>query len=141
MFEGLVSLERLYLENNDISYIAAGAFCHMSKLQTLALADNNLTSLSTDIFYMTHDKKLGIKFELGINRNPLQCDRRLCWIKQAQKDEQISWHNVKEPDCTNYPDMDWNNITLDCPTIGERTQHSNLCFCSRILLCLLITIC
>ena len=126
MFEGLKSLQDLHLKNNKISHVATGAFAHMPLLHTLGLSDNELTTLELNAINPKHDGQLDTALELGINRNPLQCDSRLCWMKWGKEEGWITWLNLQEPNCTTYPHTDWDNITLSCPETGERTQHSNI---------------
>ena len=49
----------------------------------------------------------------------------MCWIKQADRDGWMALNYTQnddfwnKPDCANYPDRDWDDITLSCPPEGR----------------------
>ncbi|XP_019639618.1 PREDICTED: uncharacterized protein LOC109481477 [Branchiostoma belcheri] len=49
-FSNLTSLERLYLHNNDIHVLPAGAFSHLTRLKRLNLSDNHISDLPDGVF-------------------------------------------------------------------------------------------
>ena len=144
MFIGLPFLEKLSLSDNRISNIEPGAFAKLSKLMILDLSKNNissfapetftqqtlsiidlqgnqLTSLERNVFGSQHPSNITVL----LSDNPLQCDGRLCWIKEAERDGWITLNfplpdaSWSEPNCANYPDLDWDHITLSCPVKGN----------------------
>ena len=119
-FQGLRALEGLYLSSNDITTIQPRTFAGLKQLRTLWLHSNKLTTCEEAWF------DPGYNFtELSLSENPLQCDRRMCWIKQAERDKRITWYTdpydgeVYKPDCENYKGVDWDDVTLTCPASGK----------------------
>ena len=118
-FTGLSSLEVLDLYQNNIGSIASRTFAGLIELRTLLLFINGLRTVEEDWFYP------GFNFtNLILSHNPLQCDRRMCWIKQAERDGRITWPTdymgeVYKPECENYPSVDWDDVDLSCPAPGE----------------------
>ena len=113
-FEGLHSLERLFLSRNKIHCIESGAFVNLTKLDQLELGTNKLTTISEDIFDLGNfENRRAIL--LVIDRNPLYCDSRLCWLNQATQNDRIKFVSNSAPQCVNYPDVHWYNIYLDYP--------------------------
>lgn len=120
MWQGLDSLKVLSLYNNDISEVPEFGFSNLPSIEEIYLIDTNLTTLEDNIFdpdlYPDSDGHPE-NLTLHIGANPLQCDCRMCWIKQAQED---GWMHPsffaysQKPDCANYPDREWKDIDLDC---------------------------
>ena len=54
-------------------------------------------------------------FILQIYNNPLECDSRMCWMKEAEKEGWISYiaHYDAPPECAN-TDKGWYYIDLNC---------------------------
>ena len=66
--------------------------------------------------------------EVTLGGNPFQCDWRMCWIKQAERDEWLTYtiylqHGIR-PECENFPDQDWDDIDLDCDVAEEQEEAS-----------------
>ena len=149
MFQGLSSLQELSLDHNQISPIEAHTFHHLPNLWALTLADNrirhieakalanlpnlkllyidknNLTTLEWIIFDVNdYDDSNGhpFKLEVTLNDNPFQCNQNLCWLKQAEQDQWLTWGRessiTHSPRCTNFPNTLWSNSSLGC------TEHS-----------------
>ena len=116
---GLTSLVELHLEYNNISYIGDLAFSGLPRLQKLYLYGNNLNSFSEQVFDPNdfpdsdgHPPNL----TLSISKNPLQCDKRMCWLKKAEQEGWIAWaveeednmlwhpDDIYKPNCDNIPD-------------------------------------
>ena len=113
MWEGLTSLTMLSLSFNQISTIPVGAFNTLTSLERLYLSYNQLVTLVEGVF----NTPLRTSLELTLNRNPLQCDVRMCWIKQAEWVGHITWDTWggdRRPQCKNQPGVHWDNITLNC---------------------------
>ena len=144
MFIGLPFLETLSLSDNKINNIEPGTFVKLSKLMILDLSKNKisniapqtfteqtlsrihlhgnqLTTLERNVFGSQHPTNL----TLLLSDNPVQCDSRICWIKEAERDGWITLNALlpdaswSKPDCVNYPGVDWDNITLSCPAEGN----------------------
>ena len=149
MFQGLSSLQELSLDHNQISQIEAHTFHHLPNLWALTLAanrirhieakalanlpnlkllyidKNNLTTLEWIIFDVNdYDDSNGhpFKLEMTLNDNPFKCNQNLCWLKQAEQDQWLTWGRessiTHSPWCTNFPNTLWSNSSLGC------TEHS-----------------
>ena len=115
-FKGLVSLDVLDLFSNQISFIEDGTFSHLPLIRILYLNKNNLVT--------PMDEKDLIQSQnpfLFLDENPLQCDSRMCWIKDAERDGRVKlrgrWDHT--PQCKNYPGVHWDNIKLTCDASGK----------------------
>ena len=115
-FKGLVSLDVLDLFSNQIFFIEDGTFSHLPLIRVLYLNKNNLVT--------PMDEKDLIQSQnlfLFLDGNPLRCDSKMCWIKDAERDGQIKL-NYKwnpKPQCVNYPGVHWDNIILICDESGK----------------------
>ena len=117
MFEGLESLEALILTDNFICAIEHGSFTNIKQLKRLFLNKNELIFLDKEIFQMPFQAKL----TLLIANNSLQCNWRICWIKQGEQDGWITLTlgPYLKQSCLNYPGIDWNEIILNCSVPGK----------------------
>ena len=116
MFEGLISLKRLNLGHNLIIQIEAGSFENL-QLDELYLDHNSLTTPMAE-----QDLSNSFPVILTLGDNPFHCDSKMCWIKQAERDQLIIWYIVDgwgKPDCQNYPDVQWEDVKLNCSDSGE----------------------
>ena len=120
VFDNLSQLKVLNLENNKIQNIQSGAFAKLTAMRVLNLQGNALTTLERDVFGKLYPTYL----TLLLSRNPLECDSRMCWIKQFERDGWITLNYTQADnfspklDCTNYPDQKWENVTLTCASEG-----------------------
>ena len=79
----------LDLSNNRISFVPNKGLPKLYKKSGLHLENDNLTALSLDIFDPDYYMQTGghpRELYLNIRRNPLHCDRKLCWIKNGQEE-------------------------------------------------------
>ena len=116
MFKGLQSLDTLDLHSNQISVIERGTFSHLPLLRNLYLNNNQLIT-PMDEQDLAHSQNIF----LFLDQNPLQCDTRMCWIKQAERDRRITLHGgslEEKPECVNYPGVYWDDVTLVCDISG-----------------------
>ena len=116
MFTGLKYLKVLGFGSNQITYIEAGAFANLT-LTHLWLNNNRLETVinETDVRSSKH-------LDLAYKGNPLICDARMCWLKHSGLISWTRWYG--KPECKNYPGVDWDNVTLDCPLTGR--YHSRV---------------
>ena len=87
MWIGLESLIKLHLEHNEITSIQKHGFANLLKLKELYLYNNRLRTLNPLIFNshdFPHTEGHPPELVLSISNNPLQCDKRLCWLKKAE---------------------------------------------------------
>ena len=116
-FKGLESLDLLDLHSNKISFIEQGTFSHLPLIRVLYLNKNNLVT--------PMDEKDLIQSQnlfLFLDDNPLlQCDSRMCWIKNAERDGRLKLNGRRnpKPQCVNYPAVHWDNIKLPCNVSGK----------------------
>ena len=121
MWDGLHSLKEMHLFRNLISYIEPGSFAKLTNLRGLYMEANKLTTLEQNVF----DGPLPNHLVLSINYNPLNCDSRMCWIKQGEEDGQITLFRQargitwSKPSCKNYPSFQWDDVTINCPITGK----------------------
>ena len=109
MFRGLESLKELSLSANNISNIDPGTFTYLKSLQNLYLHGNRLFTLHPDVFSIP--SSINVSLSLGLN--PLICDTKICWLKQAEWDKWLIWKTDSKPNCANFPGVDWNSVTSD----------------------------
>ena len=95
MFSGLPNLLGLFLYKNDIYMIEDNSFHGSTALMMLHLYDNLLSSVPQCMFHPDQHPSSPTQFSLYTN--PLQCDARLCWVKQA---EAAGWITVNSPSST-----------------------------------------
>ena len=127
MLEGLTSLKRLNLGHNQISHIEPGSFRSL-QLTELYLDNNRL------IKPMQEKDLIGsqsLTLILTLGNNPLQCDSKMCWIKQAELDGWITWHTTDgwgKPDCENYANVEWDDVNLNCTETGSLIEFFQIEF-------------
>ena len=113
-FNTLSSLTVLDLGGNQISTIPVGAFNTLTSLEVLWLDNNELVTLEEGLF----NTPLRTSLTLTLDHNPLQCNERMCWIKEAERVGHITWYTWSggdgRPQCKNQPGIRWDNITLNC---------------------------
>ena len=114
MFIGMYSLTELELSRNQISHIQDESFTKTQQLQYVDLSSNELSTIKQDMFSFPKQGEL----TLLIEDNPLQCGSEACWIKQGEQDGWITFSYKSgehgQPDCENYPDVPWDNLTDIC---------------------------
>ena len=119
MWEGLSSLTGLHLSENQISTIGVGAFKALTSLADLWLEYNQLVTLEEGLF----NTPLRTNLTLDLGENPIHCDARMCWIKEAERVGHITWWTDSlgdgRPQCENQPDVHWDNINLNCTEPGQ----------------------
>ena len=94
MWLGLKSLDALDLGRNPLQTILPNGFGNLPNIGRLSLYKTGLRSLDKSIFNFDDFPDSGghpRKVKLVLNGNPLQCDDRLCWLKQAEEDGWITW--------------------------------------------------
>ena len=129
------NIPRLSMDNNDLTEINTGSFTDISSLTELDVSSNKLHTLEPDIFpsglselkVKMHDNdlttfpstvfsgSLPTKLTLTLSDNPLVCDSSMCWLKEGEEEERITYDGQGTPSCTNYQ-TEWANIDLDCKT-------------------------
>ena len=122
-FNTLTSLTSLSLSRNQISTIPVGAFNTLTSLTNLYLDNNQLVTLEEGLF----NTPLRTSLALKVDHNPLHCDERMCWVKQAQRVGHITWDtwwsDDGRPQCKNQPYVHWYSITLNCEP--GQSAHTN----------------
>ncbi len=112
MFTGLYHLSVLRLQRNNISFIEDDSFAMMHNLLELDLSHNNLKSLSVSIFGIDPTTMIA----LILKHNPLQCDSRLCWIRNDNEPDWIHLHDPYDTFCVDpdkVPLYSWSDLTPD----------------------------
>ena len=115
LFTGLFNLREIDLDDNDITEVREDTFRGLEKLSKVWLYNNKLTTLASSVF-----TGLPRPIELTLGGNPLTCDKKLCWLKQGEREGWLTWlpfeRRPLEPDCDG--GVSWKNLTLDCPKDG-----------------------
>ncbi|XP_067878001.1 leucine-rich repeat transmembrane protein FLRT1-like [Heterodontus francisci] len=70
------NLQKLYLQDNLISYIPANAFSKMRQIQRLDISNNNLTTLPKGVF-----DDLANLSQLLLRNNPWYCGCKMMWLR------------------------------------------------------------
>ncbi|XP_078057059.1 leucine-rich repeat transmembrane protein FLRT1-like [Mustelus asterias] len=70
------NLQKLYLQDNLISYVPANAFSEMRQMQRLDISNNNLTTLPRGVF-----DDLANLSQLLLRNNPWYCGCRMMWLR------------------------------------------------------------
>ena len=136
-FKGLYALSNLRLQENRVSSIDDRSFWDSSNLRSLWLEDNQLSELRYELFeglYALHqiwlsgnplhtvrstvftDQPRPLQLALG-GGIPLQCDRRLCWLKQQEENGLVTYRLP-----ANKPNCKWS--LLDCSPKGKSISLS-----------------
>ena len=81
---------------------------------------NKLTTLAKDTLSIPHHTRLA----LPIWDNPLQCDNKMCWVKQGEEDGWITLTSDvhSEPDCQG---IHWDDVTITCTVTGMHIVQLN----------------
>ena len=121
-FSGLDKLKTLVLSQNNISELSEGMFTGLISLQTLYLQGNRLATISSDAFSQLYRPFTLVLSDSRIpasQRNPLQCNTDLCWLKQELVDRTIyldtRYNHFKHILCSNGGNWD----TWTCNPEGE----------------------
>ena len=109
IFKGLSHLKTLTLSYNKISTIHQGAFIGLGHLKHLLLVYNKLSTLDGEIF-----SDLPRPVQLSMAGNPLECDSKLCWLKQDITNGNISWFDCNRPICTD------GTVLTNCNVEGKK---------------------
>ncbi|GFS07963.1 leucine-rich repeat-containing protein 15 [Elysia marginata] len=87
--QGLINLESLFLSRNSIAHISDDAFNHTTRLRTIDLDSNRITSLSWILRENQLSTVLGDLFmalpvlkKLNLGGNPLQCSEDWTYLRQ-----------------------------------------------------------
>ena len=116
-FANLKRLRTLYLERNDLEILTPGTFFGLDSLETLVLVNNHFKSLSADVFKdLPRPLTLAVTKWIGYDDfvdNPLHCDSEVCWLKQEELRGSVRWLDA-EPVCAD--GIDWK--TWSCNETG-----------------------
>ena len=108
----LPELEELWLTSNQIRVVKPYGFTNLPNLRFLDLFENQLTTLDQNV--LVPEILNSIPFHLDLGENPLQCDSRMCWLRDAEKLGSITLTMI--PQCDNDDDSS-NHVTwsdLEC---------------------------
>ena len=112
LFTSLTNIEKIDLDLNALTDIKPDTFYGLDKLKEVWFYTNKLTTLRSDTF-----TGLPRPMDITLGDNPLQCDKRLCWIKRGEREGWIRWIKYMdrplEPQCSN--GIHWDSLQLDCP--------------------------
>ena len=126
VFTGLLNLKILDLDDNSIAELRSDSFRGIDTLTQIWLFNNKLSTFESSVF-----TGLPRPLQLTLGRNPdLQCDTRLCWLKEGEKEGWITWISFQnrplEPECSD--GTQWKNLNLDCPDEGWLVTSKLLVF-------------
>ena len=83
--EPLSIITKLILPNNQLTKFSSTVVRLMSNMKKLNLTDNMLKTF-TDLSYRYNG---GVSLTLSLSGNPLDCDNRLCWLKDEDQGKVI----------------------------------------------------
>ena len=100
MWKDLLELEEIWLSSNQINEVEPNGFTNLPNPRFLDLFDNQLTTLdqnilASEILYGDNS----VLFHLNLGENPLQCDSRMCWLRDAENLGSITLTMI--PQCHN----------------------------------------
>ncbi len=127
MFANLRTLQLLNADANSIHTVHRGALSDLPQLKQLGLRINGLTTLSWTAFISkesTGSLDHPVSLQLNFERNPMNCNKSLCWIWKGELDGWLTWWGGDQyaPHCHNYPTSKWSRINLDCKQQGQCVQ-------------------
>ena len=98
MWTGLIALESLSLEHNDIKIVEVSAFANLPNMKGLYLHDNKLTTINGNIFPLKQMPAIHI---LTLHENKLQREE-LDWLRDLCENGQIEEYTITGDDisCT-----------------------------------------
>ena len=133
MWIGLESLTYLDLYENQITIIEKGGFTNLPLIEKIEFRNNKLSTLSPDAFCLSpyiHHTAHPSKLTLLLDGIDLFCKSSLCWLKEAENNGLITLSEEPEFDysphrveCVNFPDVDWDEVVLDCLDAGAYFIH------------------
>jgi len=81
LFDSLTHLEHLDLSQNELAYILPRTFASLSRVRFIDISDNLLVTIHEDLFKSVNETTLT---HLAVQRNPLECNCGLVWLREAQ---------------------------------------------------------
>ena len=104
-FASLFNLQQLHLADNALTELRAAMFHGLRNIKNINLDYNSLTSIDSSTF-----SHLPRPLELALDFNPFVCDSRLCWLKEEEMTNNITWvvccnNHVYKPSCSG--DVSW----------------------------------
>ena len=122
IWQGLQSLTWLYLYVNNIAELKAGDFSNLPHLERLYLYGNRFTTIDHNVFDPhDHPNSDGHPRKLRLSFGAMQCDSRLCWLKQGEQLGWITWLDTRgvryHPNCVNHLSS-WDEVDLRCSDNG-----------------------
>ena len=69
-------------------------------------------------------KKPETQIELSVHRNPFHGDVTMFWLRDTEQECWIYFWvfndgSLNNSECNNCPDVDWQEVPLDCPDVGN----------------------
>ena len=117
-FESLLNLEQLHLAGNVLDELRPAMFHGLRSITLINLDGNKLTSIDSSTF-----SDLPRPLELALDYNPLVCDGRLCWLKEEERQGNITWliwaEHLYKPSCNGY-------VTWDAWVCSEGGYNFNM---------------
>ena len=114
MFQGLPSLERLDVNmDRRLRSVEPGTLAKLPKLHEVSMSTNGVNVFNKSSFINSVDDKpnaIVITFDWGTDLRVDDCDKRLCWMKEGEKDGWLKIDHDVGPICKNYGSVKWVDV-------------------------------
>ena len=111
MWQGIETLRGLFLMGNYLEEVSEDMWKDLPELEEIWLSSNQINEVEPNGFTNLPNLRFlygdnSVSFHLNLGENPLQCDSRMCWLRDAENLGSITLTMI--PQC-HYDDGDSND--------------------------------